>query len=79
MIDDHHSGPLFRQAEDPYEGKSFQEVLREKREAIERSLALKQPKDPVKDDDLEPHSQHDMPDSVEARKKRLQAQRDALI
>ena len=73
MIDDQHSGPLFRQAEDPYEGKSFQEVLREKREAIERSLALKQSKDPVSEPDPQPHSQHDMPDSMESRKKRLQA------
>lgn len=23
VIDDHHSGPQFRQAEDPYEGRSF--------------------------------------------------------
>lgn len=72
MIDDHHSGLLFRQAEDPYEGKSFQEVCREKREAIERSLALKQSKDPVQDPN-QPYSQHDMPDSIESRKKRLQA------
>lgn len=73
MIDDQHSGPLFRQAEDPYEGKSFQEVLREKREAIERSLALKQPKDPVQDPDPLANYQPDLPDSMEARKKRLQA------
>jgi hypothetical protein len=31
VIDDHHSGLEFRQAEDPYEGKSFSEVLRDKR------------------------------------------------
>jgi hypothetical protein len=38
VIDDHHSGLEFRQAEDPYEGKSFSDVLREKREALERQL-----------------------------------------
>ena len=37
-IDDHLSGPLFRAAEDPYEGKSFAEVLREKREALDKTL-----------------------------------------
>ena len=42
MIDDHHSGPLFRQAEDPYEGKSFAEVLKAKREALERDLLAQQ-------------------------------------
>ena len=58
--------------------KAFKKSL-EKSAKLSNALALKQPKDPVKDHDLQPHSQHDMPDSVEARKKRLQAQRDALI
>ena len=34
-FDDIHSGAQFRQAEDPYAGKSFAEVLRMKREKIE--------------------------------------------
>jgi len=37
-FDDIHSGASFRQAEDPYAGKSFAEVLRLKREALEASL-----------------------------------------
>ena len=34
-FDDAHSGAAFRQAEDPYEGKSFAEVLKMKREKLE--------------------------------------------
>ena len=37
-FDDLLSGPSFRQAEDPYEGKSMSEVLRMKREAMEKDL-----------------------------------------
>ena len=37
-FDDIHSGASFPQAEDPYAGKSFAEVLRLKREALEASL-----------------------------------------
>lgn len=77
VIDDHHSGPLFRQAEDPYEGKSFTEVLKAKREALERNMqAQKQPKQPAQS---QIQSQPTDPDSIEGRKKRLQAQRDALL
>jgi len=72
MIDDHHSGPLFRQAEDPYEGKSFAEVLKAKREALERDLLAQQKPQQPAQKSLDP-------DSVEARKARLQAARDALI
>ena len=74
VIDDHHSGPLFRQAEDPYEGKSFSEVLKAKREALERNLQAQQ--QPVQS---KIQSQPIDPDSIEGRKKRLQAQRDALL
>ena len=38
-FDDQYSGLAFRQAEDPYAGKSFAEVLRMKREALEKNLA----------------------------------------
>ena len=37
-FDDAFSGFNFRQAEDPYEGKSFAEVLRLKREKLEAQL-----------------------------------------
>jgi hypothetical protein len=37
-FDDLLLGPSFRQAEDPYEGKSMSEVLRMKREAMEKNL-----------------------------------------
>ena len=37
-FDDAYSGFNFRQAEDPYEGKSFAEVLRLKREKLEAQL-----------------------------------------
>ena len=37
-FDDLLSGPGFRQAEDPYEGKSMAEMLRMKREQIEKDL-----------------------------------------
>ena len=66
MIDDHLSGSLFRQAEDPYEGKSFSEVLKAKREAIERSLASQQKKDLTQ-------VSEPLDDTIETRKKRLQA------
>jgi len=42
-FDDVHSGATFRQAEDPYEGKSFAEVLKLKREKLEAELAGKAP------------------------------------
>lgn len=42
-FDDIHSGAAFRSAEDPYEGKSFSEVLKMKREKLEKSLSDKQP------------------------------------
>lgn len=42
-FDDVHSGAMFRQAEDPYEGKSFAEVLKLKREKLEKELAGKAP------------------------------------
>jgi len=37
-FDDHHSGAYFKSAEDPYEGMNFSEVLRAKREAMEKAL-----------------------------------------
>ena len=40
-FDDKHSGAAFRSAEDPYEGKSFAEVLKMKREKLEKELAGK--------------------------------------
>ena len=40
-FDDGFSGAAFRSAEDPYEGKSFAEVLKLKREKLERELAGK--------------------------------------
>ena len=42
-FDDVPSGAMFRQAEDPYEGKSFAEVLKLKREKLEKELAGKAP------------------------------------
>ena len=42
-FDDIHSGAQFRQAEDPYAGKSFAEVLRMKREKIEQQLKANVP------------------------------------
>lgn len=67
VIDDLHSGDQFRQAEDPYDGKSFSEVLKAKRAALEAELSKNAQVKPTDDD------------SVEGRKRRLQAQRDALI
>ena len=75
-FDDIHSGAMFRQAEDPYEGKSFAEVLKMKREKLERELAGKAPpksKDDGKMNDPNPN------ESVEDRKKRLFAARAALL
>ena len=37
-FDDKYSGESFPQAEDPYAGKSFAEVLRMKREKLEAQL-----------------------------------------
>ena len=42
-FDDAYSGAAFRSAEDPYEGKSFAEVLKMKREKLEKELAEKAP------------------------------------
>ena len=42
-FDDAYSGAAFRSAEDPYEGKSFAEVLKMKREKLEKELADKVP------------------------------------
>ena len=72
VIDDHLSELQFRQAEDPYEGKNFSEVLRAKREALERDLQTLV-------NQKEPQILKTTEDSLEARKKRLAAQRDALI
>ena len=42
-FDDIHSGAQFRQAEDPYAGKSFAEVLRMKREKLDAQLKANLP------------------------------------
>ena len=42
-FDDAYSGAAFRSAEDPYEGKSFAEVLKMKREKLEKELQEKAP------------------------------------
>ena len=42
-FDDAYSGAAFRSAEDPYEGKSFAEVLKMKREKLEKELKEKVP------------------------------------
>ena len=74
-FDDHHSGAFFRSAEDPYEGKSFSEVLRAKREAMEQAL-----KDQGGGANLGA-SAGGQPghETLEERKQRLLAQRDALL
>ena len=42
-FDDEHSGAVFRQAEDPYAGKSFAEVLRARRAKLDADLAKSAP------------------------------------
>jgi hypothetical protein len=61
---------------DPYAGMSMSEVLRMKREQIETSLAAKQVK-PVDPNAVELGP--DGKETMESRKRRLMAQRDALI
>ena len=75
-FDDNFSGPAFRSAEDPYEGKSFAEVLKLKREKLEKELAGKAvPNAPATEAKQVPMAN----ESVEDRKKRLFAQRAALL
>ena len=77
-FDDAYSGAAFRSAEDPYEGKSFAEVLKMKREKLEKELQEKAPqKGPEEEKKEQPVVGAN--ESIEDRKKRLFAQRAALI
>ena len=81
-FDDIHSGAQFRQAEDPYAGKSFAEVLRMKREKIEQQLKTNVPAaEPAPaENQAEPvPAATGKDETLEARKARLQAQRAALL
>ena len=87
-FDDIHSGAQFRQAEDPYAGKSFAEVLRMKREKLEQQLKENVPA-PSEPTAAAAESQAAEPkpvpaatgkdETLEDRKARLQAQRAALL
>ena len=81
-FDDALSGGLFRQAEDPYEGKSFAEVLRMKREKLEAQLKAAAPSEPAAqaEPEVQPEPKPTGADeSLEDRKARLQAQRAAIL
>ena len=76
-FDDIHSGAQFRQAEDPYEGKSFTEVLRMKREKLENELKANAPAEPEPQAAAPEEPPKPKPtgkdESLEDRKKRLEA------
>lgn len=83
-FDDIHANATFPEKEDPYAGKSFAEVLRLKREKLEADLkaqALPVQKSEVAEGG-DSAAATDPPvddDSLEGRKRRLQAQRQALL
>ena len=80
-FDDEFSGASFRKAEDPYAGKSFAEVLREKREKLDQQLKAHVPVEEPAAQEGGPAQQQEQPEpvatgkdeSLEARKARLQA------
>ena len=86
-FDDIHSGAQFRQAEDPYAGKSFAEVLRMKREKLDAQLKANMPApvEPAAAENQAAAAQPQVPkptgkdETLEDRKARLQAQRAALL
>ena len=80
-FDDEHSGAVFRQAEDPYAGKSFAEVLRARRAKLDADLAKsapapKAPEAQAAATEAQPVAQPvatGADETLEARKARLQA------